>query len=290
MSRIIAKSNGPARRLERGATGVRLGCDWGAAKHGWYPCAALRSCADSAFHVPSSRTSDTPPPTGWTPALLQRMRFLFWLKFLGVSGFMWLFFIAYFHLLRHPVQPVTVMPLTALDRWIVFEPAAMAAYVSLWLYVGIPAGLTATLRQLVVYGLWIAALCIAGLAVFYVFPTAIPPPQLPADVTRHPGFALLQGVDAAGNACPSLHVATAVFSAIWIERQLRDVGMPWLLRSINWAWVLLIVYSTLAIKQHVVLDAVAGVALALLFAAPSLRWFPHGPRHAAAPVGAGFSR
>lgn len=230
--------------------------------------------------MPPSRTSDTlpaaaSPPVRWTQPLLHRMQHLFWLKFLGVSGFMWIFFIGYFHVLRHPVRPLTEMPLTALDHWIVFEPAAMAAYVSLWLYVGIPAGLMASLRQLVVYGLWIAALCATGLAVFYVFPTAIPPPQLPADVARYPGFAILQGVDAAGNACPSLHVATAVFSAIWIERLLRDVGMPWPLRSINWAWVLLIVYSTLAIKQHVVLDAVAGVALALLFAVPSLRWFPH---------------
>ena len=88
----------------------------------------------------------------------------------------------------------------------------------------------------------------------------------------------LPSPDAAGNACPSLHVATAVFSAIWIERLLRDVRAPWPLRCFNWAWVLLIVHSTLAIKQHVVLDAVAGVALALLMALPSLRWFPHTPR------------
>ncbi len=233
--------------------------------------------------MPPSPTSVTPPvagalPARWTQPLLQRMRYLFWLKFLGVSGFMWIFFVGYFHLLRNPVRPVTEMPLTALDHWIAFEPSAMAAYVSLWLYVGIPAGLMATLRQLIVYGLWIAGLCITGLAVFYFFPTAIPPPQLPANVASYPGFAILQGVDAAGNACPSLHVATAVFSAIWIERLLRDVGAPWPLRSINGVWVLLIVYSTLAIKQHVVLDAVAGVALALLFAVPSLRWFPHALR------------
>lgn len=272
MAGIIANSPATAGRLWRLAH-----------QGGWYPRAASCCCATGAPFVPPSRTSDTLPAAGplparWPRLLLQRMRHLFWLKFLGVSGFMWLFFIAYFHLLRHPVRPVTEMPLTALDHWIAFEPSAMAAYVSLWLYVGIPAGLMATLRQLIVYGLWAAALCGAGLAVFYVFPTAIPPPQLPADVASYPGFALLQGVDAAGNACPSLHVATAVFSAIWIERLLRDVRAPWPLRCINWAWVLLIVHSTLAIKQHVVLDAVAGVALALLMALPSLRWFPHTPR------------
>ncbi len=203
------------------------------------------------------------------------MQARFVLKLAGVSGFMWLFFLGYFHLLRHPSQPVTVMPLTALDHAVSFQPAAMAAYVSLWLYVGIPAGLMASLRQLIVYGLWAALLCLIGLAVFWAWPTAIPPPQLPADVASYPGFALLQGVDAAGNACPSLHVATAVFSAIWIERLLRDLQAPAWPRVVNGVWVLLIVYSTLAIKQHVAWDAVAGVLLALAVAVPSLRWFPH---------------
>jgi len=36
----------------------------------------------------------------------------------------------------------------------------------------------------------------------------------------------------------------------------------------------LIVYSTLAIKQHVVYDVIGGIGLAGLFAVPSLRWFP----------------
>ena len=204
------------------------------------------------------------------------MKSRFVLKFVGVCGFMWLFFIGYFHLLRNPSQAVTVMPLTALDQALTFQPAAMAAYVSLWLYVGIPAGLMANRRQLVVYGLWAALLCLIGLAVFWLWPTAVPPVPLPADVARYPGFALLQGVDAAGNACPSLHVATAVFSAIWIERLLRDVQAPAWPRMLNAAWVLLIVYSTLAIKQHVVWDALAGALLALAVALPSLRWFPHG--------------
>ena len=216
-------------------------------------------------------------PNAWRQALWHRLQQRFWLKFSGISAFMWLFFVGYFHLLRYPVRPVTEMPLTLLDHWIPFQPAALVAYVSLWVYVGIPAGLMLSLRQLLAYGLWVGALCLTGLALFYAFPTAVPRPQLPVDVALFPGFALLQGVDAAGNACPSLHVATALFSALWIDRLLRHIGTPWLLRTLNALWLLLIVYSTLAIKQHVALDVAGGMLLALLFVWPSMRWFPAEP-------------
>ena len=208
---------------------------------------------------------------------MRQLRRRFWLKFFGISGFMWLFFIGYFHVLRHPVRPVTEMPLTLLDQWLTFQPLALVAYVSLWVYVGIPAGLLPSVRQLLAYGLWAGALCITGLACFYAFPTAVPRPTLPVDVALHPGFALLQGVDAAGNAFPSLHVATALFSACWLDRLLRQFGAPWPPRVANALWLLLIIYSTLAIKQHVVLDVAGGILLALLFVWPSMRWFPGNP-------------
>ena len=85
---------------------------------------------------------------------------------------------------------------------------------------------------------------------------------------------MLQGVDAAGNACPSLHVATALFTALWLQRLLLALAVPRWLRVANALWLLLIVYSTLAIKQHVVLDALAGAALGALFAWASMRWSP----------------
>lgn len=210
----------------------------------------------------------------WTAEIGQRMRRLFWLKVIGVSVFTWIFFIGYFHLLRHPAYPVFEMPLTALDRLIPFQPAWLAAYVTLWLYVGIAPGLLLRLVELIVYGLWVAALCLAGLACFYFWPSAVPP--LRVDVSHLPGFALLQGVDAAGNACPSMHVAIAIFSAIWIEQLLRNARVPPALRLANAAWFLAIVYSTLAIKQHVVLDALAGALLGTVFALASLRWHPRG--------------
>ena len=211
----------------------------------------------------------TPLPSPWRADLTLRLRRNLVLKVLGVSTFIWVFFVGYFHTLSHPVFPVFQMPITALDRLIPFQPQALAAYLSLWLYVGIAPGMMLTLREGLVYALWAAALCVVGLACFYFWPTAVPPSGI--DLSGHVGFAMLQGVDTSGNACPSLHIATAMFSAIWIDRVLHHVRTPVALRVFNALWFVAIAYSTLAIKQHVVLDVLAGALLGIAFAALSLR-------------------
>jgi membrane-associated phospholipid phosphatase len=214
------------------------------------------------------------PSRGWGAELVARARYQFLLKTVGITAFTWLFFIGYFWVLRHPAYPVTMMPLTAVDRWVSFQPAALFPYLTLWLYVGIAPGLSRSFRHLVVYGLWAAALCVSGLLIFHFWPTAVPP--RPPYAGQYPGFALLEGVDAAGNACPSMHVAVAIFSAICLEHLLRQLRSPAWLRLLNVAWFLAIAYSTMAIKQHVALDAAAGALLGSTFALFSLRWRPGG--------------
>lgn len=216
------------------------------------------------------------PTDGWAATLARQWRHRQLLKIAGICTFMWVFFVAYFQVLRNPRGPVTEMPLTALDAWIPFQPAAFWAYVSLWVYVGIAPALLPTLAAGLRHGAWAAALCASGLLCFWLWPTAIPPSvhHLDQAMAGHAGFALLRGVDAAGNACPSLHVATAVFSAMALRRVLAAAGAPWPLHAVNGAWMLLIVWSTVAIRQHVVLDVAAGAALGVLFGLASARWMP----------------
>lgn len=227
--------------------------------------------------------ADAAPAPGWALQLGQRIRHHVVLKTVGITGFMWLFFVAYFYLLRNPARPVTVMPLTWLDHAMPVQPGALVAYVSLWFYVGIPPGLMVSLRDAAVYGLWVGALCLTGLAVFWLWPTAVPPAAIPPELMQHPVYALMQGVDAAGNACPSLHVATAAFSAAWVHRLLLAVGAPAAMRVANAVWLLAIVHSTMAVRQHVALDVAAGAVLAAVFAAASLRWRPDSLRPGAVP-------
>jgi membrane-associated phospholipid phosphatase len=208
----------------------------------------------------------------WPNELLVRFRRYFLFKSVGITAFISVFFVAYFHVLRSTAHQAVLMPVTAIDDLVGFQPAALYAYVSLWLYVGLPPAIMLGWRELLGYAGWIAALCIAGLACFWFWPTAVPPHLV--DINLHPGYRLIRGLDAPGNACPSLHVAAAAFSAIWLDRLLAEVGTGWRLRTVNWAWFAAIAWSTLATKQHVALDVLAGILLAVAFALPSLRFRP----------------
>jgi membrane-associated phospholipid phosphatase len=188
----------------------------------------------------------------------------FWFKFLGTSVFISLFFCAYLYLLKNPAFPVVTVPLTVVDAWIGFAPIALIPYLSLWIYCALPVQLMPARRRLLNFGFWVAAMCAFALAIFYWLPNAVPPANI--DWEQYPGVAFLKGVDAAGNACPSLHVATAVYASFWLYWLMREMGMGWRAQTIQVLWAVAIVYSTMATKQHVLLDVLAGTVLGAVFA------------------------
>ncbi len=190
----------------------------------------------------------------------------FWFKTFGITGFMVLFFSAYIYLLKNPAYPVTIIPATRIDRLIGFEPQAVFAYLSLWLYVSLPPLLMPQRQEIVEYGRWIGGLCLTGLTVFYFWPSAIPPTQ--TDWSAYPEMGFLKSIDTSGNACPSLHVASAGFSAFWLHWKLPQVGLGNGFRLLNMIWCLAIIYSTMATKQHMLFDVLGGIVLASTFA-----WF-----------------
>lgn len=192
------------------------------------------------------------------------------LKSTGTTLFIGLFFAAYFYLLKQPAYPPVVMPITLLDRLIGFQPLALPLYLSLWVYVSLSPALLATPRELFGYALAMAGTCLAALLVFYFWPTAVPAADI--DWARYPDVSFLKSMDASGNACPSLHVATAVFSGIWLHYLLRRFGAPMWLLGINWMWCTGIVYSAMATRQHVAVDVLAGLALGVPAAGLSLRY------------------
>jgi membrane-associated phospholipid phosphatase len=200
------------------------------------------------------------------------IRLLTWwpAKLIGISLGMTAFFVVYFQVLNHPVYPVTLMPLTAVDRLVGFWPAALPLYLSLWVYVSLAPALLVVRRELVSYALAAVALSVIGLGIFLLWPTAVPRPDV--DWSQHPRLAFLKAVDASGNACPSLHVAFAVFTAVWLARLLRQLGAGPFARALNGLWCAGILYSTIAIRQHVSLDVIAGAGLGVAVAVAHLRW------------------
>ncbi len=216
--------------------------------------------------------SDISHNTTWTRQVIARVRTHHWMKFIGTTAFMTLFFIVYFHLMQNPRAVVTVMPFTLVDNIVPFQAWALIPYLTLWVYVSLPPALILPRRELIGYGWWVGGLCIAGLACFYIWPTTVTLPI--AQWSKYSSFNMLAGAGTAANACPSMHVAVAIFSAVWLHYLLREIGAPGFVRMLNWLWFAVISYSTLAIKQHVFIDAAAGLALGLAFAFLSrkFRW------------------
>jgi membrane-associated phospholipid phosphatase len=208
----------------------------------------------------------------WAAELGMRARTGLVRTLIGTTVFIGLFFIGYFYVQRHPAYTPIVMPMTAFDLMIPLQPYFLLAYVSVWIYVGFGPGLQRTFAEFAVYSLWMSGLCVTGLAIFYYWPTQTPP--LTLDASALPAFAALHRLDQAGNACPSMHVAVAIFTFGRVDQVLRSTRSPLWLRALNAAWFLAIVYSTLAVRQHVALDVAAGALLGLIFLVPSLRWRP----------------
>jgi membrane-associated phospholipid phosphatase len=175
----------------------------------------------------------------------------------------------YFWLERNPRCVPAAMPVTALDRAIPFQEWALWPYLSLYLLTPIGPWLADSRRLLVRYLKGLAALSSVSFTVFWVFPTTITRPDPSA---LGPAYRGLVALDTTLNAFPSLHAALAVYSALcW--RPARAILLP---------WAAVIVYSTLATKQHVAVDAAAGMLLGAL----SFRW-AYGGRagRSAAPKG-----
>jgi membrane-associated phospholipid phosphatase len=209
------------------------------------------------------------PFGGWLHEAGTRMRTRWFVKVAGTTVIMTGFFIVYFWLLNHARLPVTTVPRIFVDRMIAFRPDALPLYVSLWVYVPLAPALLIHTRDMKAYVATVLALSAIGFGIFVLWPTAVPRPEVgPSQVQS---MVYLKAIDASGNAFPSLHVAFAVYTAMLFERLLRTMRSGRLLLWANWLWCLGIIYSTIAIRQHVALDAFAGVILGAIVGFALLR-------------------
>lgn len=210
----------------------------------------------------------------WLQQLVFRFKSYGWVKAISTTAAITSFMVVYFALLRHPQFPVTAVPWTPVDRMIGFWPLAIIPYASLWLYISLlPASLLR--REFAPYFSTVVLLSLTGLTIFFFFPTTVVQPVI--NWQLYPAVAFLKTVAPSGNACPSMHVAFSVLTALWLDLQLKRVTAPTWVRAANVIWCLLILGSTMALKQHLLLDVVAGAALALIIVGPHL-YFVSRPR------------
>jgi len=168
--------------------------------------------------------------------------------------------VPYYILQRNHFFPATLMPPSSLDLLIPFSPGAVWLYLSLYLFMPIGPLLMVDRRQLVHYGIAMAAMAFVASVVFAFWPTIC---QRPPVTHANAGYRLLTGIDNPYHAFPSLHAAFAVFSALCGELVWRELRSSLLWRMAWWIWCGLILYATLATKQHVAADILAGSILSV---------------------------
>lgn len=200
---------------------------------------------------------------------LHRLWVWWCLKAVGTMSFIALFFVLYFYLLTHHFFPITIIPISIIDEWISFDGQFLYLYLSLWVYVSLPAAVMKTKKELFQYGFYAAILSAVGIVFYIFFPTTIP--QINADWGGSSDMSWLKSMDMGGNAFPSMHVASAVFSFFWFNEQLKEMRGAKIISYVSFLWCMGIIYSTLAIKQHLLIDVLGGLVLGISVALLTLQ-------------------
>jgi len=174
-----------------------------------------------------------------------------WRVWIGALLVAWIG-VPYLVLQRVEWRPVTVLRWDPLTRAVPFQEWSVWVYVSFYPFLAW-AALGCRKCDFMAY-VWTCALAAAiAHLVFLLWPTEVPRP-----VVYDAGllYDWLRQVDRPRNAFPSLHVALSVPAAIVLWRRHRG----W----IGWGaslWAAAIIGSTLALRQHVAVDVVAGGGL-----------------------------
>lgn len=166
----------------------------------------------------------------------------------------------YFALQRVVGSVSVVMPQTALDRAIPYREEWIWVYLSLYMLMFVPVFSTSAsaLRR---YGTGFVVVCLASHAVFLLWPTEV---AYSGPALWDPGMAMVLAIDGQRNACPSLHASLAMYTACCVPSLFSEARHVRAISVLSVLWALAIAASTLPTRRHVVVDLVAGLAVALV--------------------------
>jgi membrane-associated phospholipid phosphatase len=170
----------------------------------------------------------------------------------------------YLAIQRAVVFPDGRVPVTWFDHVIPFQPRWVWVYLSMYLLNPIGPLFTRSREDLLRYTRGVVCLFVCGFLCFVFFPVPGPRPPAADDFWLYQRLIL---VDRPYNSFPSLHAACAVYAVLFAAYASCDTSRPHLrmsLVSLAWLWVGLILYSTIAIRQHFAIDLPAGMFLGLL--------------------------
>jgi hypothetical protein len=167
----------------------------------------------------------------------------------------------YFPLGYWPVMPTHRLPLTWVDRAAGFDVGFWVwVYQSVYLPINLIPWLATSLTALRRYAIGFVALSLVSFIVFFLLPVQAPKPSAPDPRGM---YWLLQTYDATYNAMPSLHAALLLYTIAFGRRVLAGATPRGFWLGV-FVWAGLILYATLATKEHYAIDIVAGAFLAIV--------------------------
>jgi membrane-associated phospholipid phosphatase len=165
------------------------------------------------------------------------------------------FWSTYFFLSRHALFRTHPLPMTWLDNWAGYRPYAWSwIYESNFLLVGAMPWFIVTRDELRRCVAGFILLAVVSFAIFVVFPVASP---RPVDLGKNPFMVFIAQADGPFNAFPSLHASTLIY-AIALAKRLFGRSLSPLVFAGLILWAALILFGTLATKQHYAIDLLAG--------------------------------
>lgn len=162
-------------------------------------------------------------------------------------------------LVTDPARATLLPPeLDRFDRFVPFEPSYVFLYLTVYPLFLLPFLHARRPGTVVRFAVGSVVMLLVSYGVFLWMPVTFPRPSLPETWSSFPVWVLqiVHGQDPPWNCLPSTHCAVALLAALAIHESDRRLGV--------WALVtaLSIAVSTVFTKQHYIVDALAGFALA----------------------------
>lgn len=173
-----------------------------------------------------------------------------------------LFNLCYFLPQWTPLFKSRPIPTTFIDRDLPFQPGWILPYLSMYLLLPLVPLFATRIEQLRRYTAGMAIMFVIAGVCFFLWPVHYPRPTLQPDAPIF--YRLVTKIDQPVNSLPSLHAGLTAFSLFFGARIFTDLSksLRRTLLAIGWIWAALILYGTLATKQHYLADLPPGIILA----------------------------
>ena len=175
------------------------------------------------------------------------------------------FIISYFYVFTNRYTGREKEVVTHLDNLIPFNKYFVLVYVFWYAYVGISIAYFCIYDEKVYYKLLIALNTgmVISYIIFFIYPTTVARPDyIPGNDLIGMLFKFIYKNDNPYNCLPSIHVLNTITVAFYIMRD--ELYMRRWIKTAYLVCAAAIIYSTLAIKQHVILDALTSAVLACI--------------------------